>query len=112
MVKERLEILEDYQTHSMVVNAYIDDVDVLVFSRMNLRLMSITLKLTMVPLYNPLPPKLKILEESDEEIMEEALVEIRQNSVQFQGDLPTLPSFSRNPGQKLLYRRLGIKSEL
>lgn len=59
MVKERLEILEDYQTHSMVVNAYIDDVDVLVFSRMNLRLMSITLKLTMVPLYNPLPPKLK-----------------------------------------------------
>lgn len=28
MVKERLEILEDYQTHSMVVNAYIDDVDV------------------------------------------------------------------------------------
>ena len=29
---------------------------------------------------------------------------------QFQGDLPTLPSFSRNPRAKLLYRRLGIKA--
>ncbi len=69
---------------------------------MNLRLMSITLKLTMVPLYNPLPPKLKkILEESDEEIMEEALVEIRQKiQFQFQRDLSTLPSFSRNPWGK------------
>ena len=67
----------------------------------------------MVPLYNPLPPKLKILEESDEEIMEEALVEIRQkfssNSKEIY--LPLHLSVEI-PGAKIIVPKVGDKSEL
>ncbi|EQB91324.1 TPA: excinuclease ABC subunit UvrC [Elizabethkingia anophelis] len=79
MVKERLEILEDYQTHSMVVNAYIDDVDVFgIFSDESAAYVNY-FKINNGSIVQSFTTEIKkILEESDEEIMEEALVEIRQ----------------------------------
>ncbi|AQX88640.1 excinuclease ABC subunit UvrC [Elizabethkingia anophelis] len=114
MVKERLEILEDYQTHSMVVNAYIDDVDVFgIFSDESAAYVNY-FKINNGSIVQSFTTEIKkILEESDEEIMEEALVEIRQkfssNSKEIY--LPFHLSVEI-PGAKIIVPKVGDKKRI
>ncbi|MCT4329970.1 excinuclease ABC subunit UvrC [Elizabethkingia anophelis] len=114
MVKERLEILEDYQTHSMVVNAYIDDVDVFgIFSDESAAYVNY-FKINNGSIVQSFTTEIKkILEESDEEIMEEALVEIRQkfssNSKEIY--LPLHLSVEI-PGAKIIVPKVGDKKRI
>ncbi|WP_407508602.1 excinuclease ABC subunit UvrC [Elizabethkingia anophelis] len=114
MVKERLEILEDYQTHSMVVNAYIDDVDVFgIFSDESAAYVNY-FKINNGSIVQSFTTEIKkILEESDEEIMEEALVEIRQkfssNSKEIY--LPFHLSVEI-PGAKIIVPKVGDKRRI
>lgn len=114
MVKERLEILEDYQTHSMVVNAHIDDVDVFgIFSDESAAYVNY-FKINNGSIVQSFTTEIKkILEESDEEIMEEALVEIRQkfssNSKEIY--LPFHLSVEI-PGAKIIVPKVGDKKRI
>ncbi|WP_407494946.1 excinuclease ABC subunit UvrC [Elizabethkingia anophelis] len=114
MVKERLEILEDYQTHSMVVNAYIDDVDAFgIFSDESAAYVNY-FKINNGSIVQSFTTEIKkILEESDEEIMEEALVEIRQkfssNSKEIY--LPFHLSVEI-PGAKIIVPKVGDKKRI
>ncbi|MCT3651095.1 excinuclease ABC subunit UvrC [Elizabethkingia anophelis] len=114
MVKERLEILEDYQTHSMVVNAYIDDVDVFgIFSDESAAYVNY-FKINNGSIVQSFTTEIKkILEESDEEIMEEALVEIRQkfNSNSKEIYLPFHLSVEI-PGAKIIVPKVGDKNRI
>ncbi|CAI9683310.1 excinuclease ABC subunit UvrC [Elizabethkingia anophelis] len=114
MVKERLEILEDYQTHSMVVNAYIDDVDVFgIFSDESAAYVNY-FKINNGSIVQSFTTEIKkILEESDEEIMEEALVEIRQkfNSNSKEIYLPFHLSVEI-PGAKIIVPKVGDKKRI
>ncbi|GJN59416.1 UvrABC system protein C [Elizabethkingia anophelis] len=114
MVKERLEILEDYQTHSMVVNAYIDDVDVFgIFSDESAAYVNY-FKINNGSIVQSFTTEIKkILEESDEEIMEEALVEIRQkfNSNSKEIYLPFHLSVEIH-GAKIIVPKVGDKKRI
>lgn len=113
-VKERLEILEDYQTHSMVVNAYIDDVDVFgMFSDESAAYVNY-FKINNGSIVQSFTTEIKkVLEESDEEIMEEALVEIRQkfNSKSKEIYLPFHLSVEI-PGAKIIVPKVGDKKRI
>lgn len=114
MVKERLEILEDYQTHSMVVNAYIDDVDVFgIFSDESAAYVNY-FKINNGSIVQSFTTEIKkVLEESDEEIMEEALVEIRQkfSSKSKEIYLPFHLSVEI-PGAKIIVPKVGDKKRI
>ena len=113
-VKERLEILEDYQTHSMVVNAYIDDVDVFgMFSDESAAYVNY-FKINNGSIVQSFTTEIKkVLEESDEEIMEEALVEIRQkfSSKSKEIYLPFHLSVEI-PGAKIIVPKVGDKKRI
>ncbi|CAM3378268.1 excinuclease ABC subunit UvrC [Elizabethkingia occulta] len=114
MVKERLEILEDYQTHSMVVNAYINDVDVFgIFSDESAAYVNY-FKINNGSIVQSFTTEIKkVLEESDEEIMEEALVEIRQkfSSKSKEIYLPFHLSVEI-PGAKIIVPKVGDKKRI
>ena len=114
VVKERLEILEDYQTHSIVVNAYIDDVDVFgIFSDESAAYVNY-FKINNGSIVQSFTTEIKkVLEESDEEIMEEALVEIRQkfSSKSKEIYLPFHLSVEI-PGAKIIVPKVGDKKRI
>jgi len=78
-IKDRLNILEDYQTKNTVVNPSIDDVDVFGMTSDETAAYVNFFKIRNGNIIQSFTTEIKkILEESDEDIMEEALIEIRQ----------------------------------
>jgi excinuclease ABC subunit C len=78
-IKERLDALEDYQTKNTVVNPSIDDVDVFGMISDETAAYVNFFKIRNGNIIQSFTTEIKkILEESDEDIMEEALIEIRQ----------------------------------
>jgi len=79
IIKERLDILEDYQSRNTVVNPNIDDVDVFGMTSDETAAYVNFFKIRNGNIIQSFTTEIKkILEESDEDIMEEALIEIRQ----------------------------------
>ncbi|UOU98749.1 excinuclease ABC subunit UvrC [Chryseobacterium daecheongense] len=79
IVKERLDILEDYQAKNTVVNPNIDDVDVFGMTSDETAAYVNFFKIRNGNIIQSFTTEIKkILEETDEDIMEEALIEIRQ----------------------------------
>jgi excinuclease ABC subunit C len=79
LIKERLDILEDYQAKNTIVNPNIDDVDVFGMTSDETAAYVNFFKIRNGNIIQSFTTEIKkILEESDEEIMEEALIEIRQ----------------------------------
>ncbi|MDQ1094860.1 MULTISPECIES: excinuclease ABC subunit UvrC [Chryseobacterium] len=79
IIKERLDVLEDYQAKNTVVNPNIDDVDVFGMTSDETAAYVNFFKIRNGNIIQSFTTEIKkILEESDEEIMEEALIEIRQ----------------------------------
>lgn len=79
LIKERLDILEDYQAKNTVVNPNIDDVDVFGMTSDETAAYVNFFKIRNGNIIQSFTTEIKkILEESDEEIMEQALIEIRQ----------------------------------
>ncbi|MFL9835752.1 excinuclease ABC subunit UvrC [Chryseobacterium terrae] len=79
LIKERLNILEDYQAKHTVVNPNIDDVDVFGMTSDETAAYVNYFKIRNGNIIQSFTTEIKkMLEESDEEIMEEALIEIRQ----------------------------------
>ena len=79
IIKERLELLEDYQAKHTVVNPNIDDVDVFGMTSDETAAYVNYFKIRNGNIIQSYTTEIKkILDESDEDIMEEALVEIRR----------------------------------
>jgi excinuclease ABC subunit C len=79
LIKERLDILEDYQAKNTVVNPNIDDVDVFGMTSDETAAYVNFFKIRNGNIIQSFTTEIKkILEESDEDILEEALIEIRQ----------------------------------
>ncbi|MFP3835415.1 excinuclease ABC subunit UvrC [Chryseobacterium sp. SIMBA_028] len=79
VIKERLDILEDYQAKNTVVNPNIDDVDVFGMTSDETAAYINFFKIRNGNIIQSFTTEIKkILEETDEDIMEEALIEIRQ----------------------------------
>ncbi|WP_262151129.1 excinuclease ABC subunit UvrC [Chryseobacterium foetidum] len=79
LIKERLHILEDYQSKHTVVNPNIDDVDVFAMTSDETAAYVNYFKIRNGNIIQSFTTEIKkMLEETDEEIMEEALIEIRQ----------------------------------
>lgn len=79
IIKERLDILEDYQAKNTVVNPNIDDVDVFGMTSDDTAAYVNFFKIRNGNIIQSFTTEIKkILEETDEDIMEEALIEIRQ----------------------------------
>ncbi len=79
IIKERIDALENYQAKNTVVNPSIDDVDVFGMTSDETAAYVNFFKIRNGNIIQSFTTEIKkILEESDEEIMEEALIEIRQ----------------------------------
>ncbi|UWX59229.1 excinuclease ABC subunit UvrC [Chryseobacterium oranimense] len=79
IIKERLDILEDYQAKNTVVNPNIDDVDVFGMTSDETAAYVNFFKIRNGNIIQSFTTEIKkILEETDEDILEEALIEIRQ----------------------------------
>jgi len=79
LIKERLDVLEDYQAKHTVVNPNIDDVDVFGMTSDETAAYVNFFKIRNGNIIQSFTTEIKkMLEETDEEIMEEALIEIRQ----------------------------------
>ncbi len=79
MIKERLDTLEDYQARNTVVNPNIDDVDVFGTTSDETAFYVNFFKIRNGNIIQSYTTEIKkVLEETDEEIFEEALIEIRQ----------------------------------
>lgn len=79
IIKERLDILEDYQAKNTVVNPNIDDVDVFGMTSDETAAYVNFFKIRNGNIIQSFTTEIKkVLEETDEDIMEEALIEIRQ----------------------------------
>ena len=79
MIKDRIDVLEDYQSKHTVVNPNIDDVDVFGMTSDESAAYVNFFKIRTGNIIQSFTTEIKkVLEESDEEILEEALIEIRQ----------------------------------
>ncbi|WP_313215035.1 excinuclease ABC subunit UvrC [Soonwooa sp.] len=79
MIKERIDALEDYQTRNTIVNPNIDDVDVFGMTSDETAAYVNFFKIRNGNIIQSFTTEIKkILDETDEDILEEALIEIRQ----------------------------------
>ena len=79
IIKERIDVLEDYQARHTVVNPNIDDVDVFGMTSDETAAYVNYFKIRNGNIIQSFTTEIKkVLEESDEEILEEAMIEIRQ----------------------------------
>ena len=112
MVKERLDLLEDYQAKHTVVNPSINDVDVFGMTSDETAAYVNYFKIQNGNIIQSYTTEIKkIIEEPDEEILEEALIEIRRK---FDSDsreilLPFHLNFEI-PGVKLIVPKVGDKN--
>ena len=113
-VKERLEFLDDYQARNTVVNPNIDDVDVFGMTSDETAAYVNFFKIRNGNIVQSFTTEIKkILEETDEEILEEALVEIRQKFASESKEI--LLPFHLNieiPNIKLIVPKVGDKKRI
>ena len=113
-VKERLDILEDYQARNTVVNPNIDDVDVFGMTSDETAAYVNFFKIRNGNIVQSFTTEIKkMLEETDEEILEEALVEIRQKFASQSKEI--LLPFHLNieiPNIKLIVPKVGDKKRI
>ena len=113
-VKERLEFLEDYQARNTVVNPNIDDVDVFGMTSDETAAYVNFFKIRNGNIVQSFTTEIKkILEETDEEILEEALIEIRQKFSSESKEI--LLPFHLNieiPNIKLIVPKVGDKKRI
>ena len=114
MVKERLDLLEDYQAKHTVVNPSINDVDVFGMTSDETAAYVNYFKIQNGNIIQSYTTEIKkVIEETDEEILEEALIEIRRK---FDSDsreilLPFHLNFEI-PGVKLIVPKVGDKKRI
>ena len=114
MSKEKLQILENYQTHTTIINPNIDDVDVFGMVSDDEAAYVNYFKIKNGSIIQSYTTEIKkMLDETDEEILEEALIEIRNkfNSTSTEIFLP----FHLNieiPHVKLIVPKLGDKKRI
>ncbi|WP_124639875.1 excinuclease ABC subunit UvrC [Amniculibacterium aquaticum] len=114
MTKEKLELLEDYQAKHTVVSPTIDDVDVFGMCSDETAVFVNYFKIRNGNIIQSYTTEIKkILEESDEEILEEAMIEIRRkfNSNSKEILLPFHLS-TEIPNVKLLVPKMGDKKRI
>lgn len=113
-VKERLEFLEDYQARNTVVNPNIDDVDVFGMTSDETAAYVNFFKIRNGNIVQSFTTEIKkVLEETDEEILEEALIEIRQKFASESKEI--LLPFHLNieiPNIKLIVPKVGDKKRI
>ncbi len=113
-VKERLDILEDYQARNTVVNPNIDDVDVFGMTSDETAAYVNFFKIRNGNIVQSFTTEIKkMLEETDEEILEEALIEIRQKFASESKEI--LLPFHLNieiPNIKLIVPKVGDKKRI
>lgn len=113
-VKERLMLLEDYQSKHTVVSPNIDDVDVFAIVSDESAAYVNYFKIQNGNIIQSYTTEIKkMLEESDQEIMEEAMIEIRNRFVSFSKEI--LVPFSMDfeiPGVKILVPKVGDKKRI
>lgn len=113
-VKERLAFLEDYQARNTVVNPNIDDVDVFGMTSDETAAYVNFFKIRNGNIVQSYTTEIKkILEETDEEILEEALIEIRQKFTSKSTEI--LIPFHLNieiPHCKLIVPKVGDKKRI
>ena len=113
-VKERLEFLDDYQARNTVVNPNIDDVDVFGMTSDETAAYVNFFKIRNGNIVQSFTTEIKkVLEETDEEILEEALVEIRQKFASESKEI--LLPFHLNieiPNIKLIVPKVGDKKRI
>lgn len=113
-VKERLEILDDYQARNTVVNPNIDDVDVFGMTSDETAAYVNFFKIRNGNIVQSFTTEIKkVLEETDEEILEEALIEIRQKFASESKEI--LLPFHLNveiPNIKLIVPKVGDKKRI
>lgn len=114
MVKERLDLLEDYQAKHTVVNPSINDVDVFGMTSDETAAYVNYFKIQNGNIIQSYTTEIKkIIEETDEEILEEALIEIRRKFDS--GSREILLPFHLNfeiPGVKLIVPKVGDKKRI
>lgn len=114
MIKEKIDLLEDYQAKHTVVNPNIDDVDVFGMTSDETAAYVNYFKIQNGNIIQSYTTEIKkMLEETDEEILEEALIEIRQkfNSDSKEIYLPFHLNFEI-PGVKLIVPKVGDKKRI
>ncbi|WP_343662945.1 excinuclease ABC subunit UvrC [Chryseobacterium mucoviscidosis] len=114
IIKERIDTLEDYQTKNTVVNPSIDDVDVFGMTSDETAAYVNFFKIRNGNIIQSYTTEIKkILEESDEDIMEQALVEIRQKFDSHSKEV-LLPFhlFIEIPNVKLIVPKVGDKKRI
>ena len=113
-VKERLEFLEDYQARNTVVNPNVDDVDVFGMTSDETAAYVNFFKIRNGNIVQSFTTEIKkMLEETDEEILEEALIEIRQKFSSESKEI--LLPFHLNieiPNIKLIVPKVGDKKRI
>ena len=113
-VKERLEFLEDYQARNTVVNPNVDDVDVFGMTSDETAAYVNFFKIRNGNIVQSFTTEIKkMLEETDEEILEEALIEIRQKFASESKEI--LLPFHLNieiPNIKLIVPKVGDKKRI
>jgi len=114
IIKERLDVLEDYQAKNTVVNPNIDDVDVFAMTSDETAAYVNFFKIRNGNIIQSFTTEIKkILEETDEEILEEALIEIRQKFDSHSKEV--LLPFHLNieiPNVKLIVPKVGDKKRI
>ena len=114
MVKEKLDVLEDYQARNTVMNPNIDDIDVFGMTSDETAVFVNYFKIRNGNIIQSYTTEIKkVLEESDEEIFEEALIEIRRK---FESDskeilLPFHLSIEI-PNVKIIVPKIGDKKHI
>ncbi|QOR73679.1 excinuclease ABC subunit UvrC [Cruoricaptor ignavus] len=114
LVKERMDLLENYQAKHTVVNPAVNDVDVFGMASDETAAYVNYFKIQNGNIIQSYTTEIKkVLEESDEEILEEALIEIRQKFASESKEI--LLPFHLNfeiPGVKFIVPQIGDKKRL
>ncbi len=113
-VKERLDFLDDYQARNTVVNPNIDDVDVFGMTSDETAAYVNFFKIRNGNIVQSFTTEIKkVLEETDEEILEEALIEIRQKFASESKEI-LLPFYLNIeiPNIKLIVPKVGDKKRI
>ncbi|MDO4762892.1 MAG: excinuclease ABC subunit UvrC [Flavobacteriaceae bacterium] len=114
MSKEKLQILESYQTHTTIINPNIDDVDVFGIVSDEVAAYVNYFKIKNGSIVQSYTTEIKkMLEETDEEILEEILIEIRQRFNSFSKEV-FLPFHLQIeiPEVKLIVPKVGDKRRI
>ena len=114
MVKERIDLLEEYQAKHTVVNPNIDDVDVFGMTSDETAAYVNFFKIRNGNIIQSYTTEIKkVLEETDEDILEEAIIEIRQKfSSHSKEILIPFPISVEIPAVKLLVPKVGDKRRI